>query len=267
MWTLTLHVAASAREQRSAARAGLRLLLGSYLGIDPQAVGILQGAFGRPELAPAHDPHDLCFNLSHTAGLAVFAVGRARSIGIDVEAVDRRAPSAGVIERALNDREAERVLRTDGPRAHRRVPALLDRQGGVREGARRGSGARPAAGRCRGPCRPAPPSVAPCGPAPPPARRTRGVAGPAPAPAAGLRRGRRGRRRAVADASARAAGDRKRGQPTGIQPAAPPSKLTRHARRRHRAHRPRAGARRVGPRAARGRRGRGRASSAGWRRR
>lgn len=114
MWTLALGIADSAREQRSAARAGLRLLLGSYLGIDPRAVKILQGAFGRPELAPVHDPHDLCFSLSHTAGLAVFAIGRGRAIGIDVEAVDRRAPSPGLIERALNDREAARVLRTDG---------------------------------------------------------------------------------------------------------------------------------------------------------
>jgi 4'-phosphopantetheinyl transferase len=114
VWTLALHVAASAREQRSTARAGLRALLGSYLGVDPLAVEILQGAFGSPELAPAHDPHDLCFNLSHTAGLAAFAIGRGRSIGIDVEAVDRRAPSPGVIERALEPREVERVLRTDG---------------------------------------------------------------------------------------------------------------------------------------------------------
>jgi 4'-phosphopantetheinyl transferase len=115
VWALPLDVPASPREQRSAARAGLRLLLGSYLGIDPRVVKILQGAFGRPELAPVHDPHNLCFNLSHTAGMAVFAVGCGRSIGIDVEAVDRRAPSPGVIERALRPREAERVLRADGP--------------------------------------------------------------------------------------------------------------------------------------------------------
>ncbi len=114
MWALALNVAASAREQRSAARDGLRALLSSYLGIDPLAVEILQGAFGRPELAPVHDPHDLCFNLSHTAGLAVFAIGRGRSIGIDVEAVDRRAPSLGVIERALRPREVEQVLRSEG---------------------------------------------------------------------------------------------------------------------------------------------------------
>lgn len=122
MWALTLDVSYSPREQRSAARAGLRLLLGSYLGIDPQAVEILQGAFGRPELAPAHDHHDLCFNLSHTAGMAVFAIGRGRSVGVDVETVDRRAPSVGVIDRALNDREAARVLRAD---ARERTAAFL----------------------------------------------------------------------------------------------------------------------------------------------
>jgi 4'-phosphopantetheinyl transferase len=109
VWALPLDAPASAGEQRAAARAGLRALLGSYLEVDPRAVEILQGAFGRPELAPVHDPHDLCFNLSHTAGLAVFAIGRGRAIGIDVEAVDRRAPSPGLVERALNGREAARV--------------------------------------------------------------------------------------------------------------------------------------------------------------
>ncbi len=122
VWTFALNVAASAREQRSAARDGLRALLGSYLGIDPRAVETLQGAFGRPELAPTHDHHDLCFNLSHTAGLAVFAVGHGRSIGIDVEAVDRRAPSPGVIERALRPWEAERVLQAG---ARERTAAFL----------------------------------------------------------------------------------------------------------------------------------------------
>lgn len=122
VWTLALDVAASPREQRSAARAGLRALLGSYLGIDPRAVKTLQSARGRPELAPVHDPHDLCFNLSHTAGVAVYAIGRGRSVGVDVEALDRRAPTPGAIKRALNDREAERVLRTD---ASERTAAFL----------------------------------------------------------------------------------------------------------------------------------------------
>ncbi len=128
VWTLALDIADPAREQRSAARAGLRLLLGSYLGIDPRAVELVRGAGGRPELARTHEhPEPVCarslrFNLSHTAGLAVCAIGRGRSIGIDVEAVDRREPSPGVVERALNHREAERVLRAD---ASERTAAFL----------------------------------------------------------------------------------------------------------------------------------------------
>jgi 4'-phosphopantetheinyl transferase len=108
VWTLALGPAPTASKQRSAGRTGLRILLAAYIGIDPPEVEILRGAHGRPELAPEHD---LRFNLSHTAGLAVCAIGRGRAIGIDVEAVDRRAPSAGVIERALAPREAARVLR------------------------------------------------------------------------------------------------------------------------------------------------------------
>ncbi len=110
VWTLALDVEGSGREQRSAARAGLRLLLASYLKIDPLEVEIQHGAHGRPELAPVHD---LCFNLSHTAGLAVYGIGRGFAIGVDVEALDRRAPSAGLIERALNGREAARVMRAE----------------------------------------------------------------------------------------------------------------------------------------------------------
>jgi 4'-phosphopantetheinyl transferase len=115
VWTLALDVEEPGREQRSAARAGLRLLLASYLKIDPQAVKIQHGPHGRPELPPAHD---LCFNLSHTAGLAVYAIGRGRAIGVDVEAIGRRVPSAGAIARALAPREAARVMRAeDGARA------------------------------------------------------------------------------------------------------------------------------------------------------
>jgi 4'-phosphopantetheinyl transferase len=117
VWTFALDRKDRPPEQRAAARAGLRLLLGSCLGIDPRDVEIVQGAHGRPELAPGHDRHgalvcrDLRFNLSHTAGLAVCAIGRGRAIGVDVEAVDRRAPSKAVIERALRPREVEQVMK------------------------------------------------------------------------------------------------------------------------------------------------------------
>jgi 4'-phosphopantetheinyl transferase len=114
VWAFALDRTDAPRERRAAARAGLRLLLGSYLGIEPSAVKIVQGVRGRPELAPVHSPRDLDdlrFNLSHTAGLAVCAIGRGRAIGVDVEAVDRRAISQAAIERALRPHEAERVMK------------------------------------------------------------------------------------------------------------------------------------------------------------
>jgi 4'-phosphopantetheinyl transferase len=108
VWTLALDVADSRGKQRAAARLGLRVLLGSYLGIDPEEVKIRRGVRGRPELAAVHD---LSFNLSHTAGMAVYAIGRRPAIGVDIEAVDRRAPTPGLIERALNVREAASLKR------------------------------------------------------------------------------------------------------------------------------------------------------------
>jgi 4'-phosphopantetheinyl transferase len=117
VWAFALDSKDPSREQRAAAGAGLRLLLGSCLGIDPPEVEIVQGAHGRPELAPGHGLHDLRFNLSHTAGMAVCAVVRGRAVGVDVEAVDRRAPSKAVIERALRPREVEHVMKAaDGER-------------------------------------------------------------------------------------------------------------------------------------------------------
>jgi 4'-phosphopantetheinyl transferase len=110
----------AARAQRLVARAGLRLLLGRYLRIGPREVELVDGARGRPEL---DGPRGLSFNLSHTADLAVFAIARRVAVGVDIEALDRRAPTRGLIERTLNTRERERVMRAG---ADRRTAAFLE---------------------------------------------------------------------------------------------------------------------------------------------
>jgi 4'-phosphopantetheinyl transferase len=99
------------RMRRMTARLGLRVLLGSYLAIDPREVEVAYGAKGRPELVGGPN---LSFNLSHTADLAVFAIGRGRAVGVDIEALARCPPSARLIARTLDAGELARVMRVGG---------------------------------------------------------------------------------------------------------------------------------------------------------
>lgn len=63
-------------------RAWLRLLLGRYLGAEPAAVRFAVDARGKPQVV---EGGSLCFSLSRSAGSALIAVTRGRSVGVDVE--------------------------------------------------------------------------------------------------------------------------------------------------------------------------------------
>lgn len=82
------------RDQFTRARGLLRVLLGRYLGCAPAAVPIALAPDGKPVLAGGA----LEFNVSHTEGLALFAVAD-RPVGVDVEAA-RDVPNAdSLVER------------------------------------------------------------------------------------------------------------------------------------------------------------------------
>ncbi len=68
----------------------LRQVLGHYLGLKPQDIEYAIGPHGKPSLSPACGDRSLQFNMSHTHGMAVFAVTRNRQIGVDVERMDRK---------------------------------------------------------------------------------------------------------------------------------------------------------------------------------
>jgi len=69
------------RRRFVAARAMLRQLLGRYLDQEPGAVVFARGAHGKPFLPEG----GLHFNLSHTQGLALYAIASACEVGVDVE--------------------------------------------------------------------------------------------------------------------------------------------------------------------------------------
>jgi 4'-phosphopantetheinyl transferase len=66
-------------------RSMLRMLLGSYLGASPAELCFAYSAHGKPSLAVP--PGDLRFNVSHSAGVVLFAFNRGRRIGVDVESI------------------------------------------------------------------------------------------------------------------------------------------------------------------------------------
>jgi 4'-phosphopantetheinyl transferase len=62
-------------------RAVLRIILGRYLTLQPADVSFRYGRYGKPLLGGT----DISFNMSKSAGCAVYAVTRNRRIGVDVE--------------------------------------------------------------------------------------------------------------------------------------------------------------------------------------
>jgi 4'-phosphopantetheinyl transferase len=67
-----------------AARAGMRGILASVLGVSPQAPVFVLGPHGRPHLEGGDHPYS--FNLSHSDHVAAFAVSEA-VVGVDVERI------------------------------------------------------------------------------------------------------------------------------------------------------------------------------------
>ena len=89
------------RRRFVAARAGLRRILSSYLGIDdPRKLPFVLGPHGKPALARPEQQW-LRFNLAHTADFALCAISREREVGIDVEGIDGARTSASAMNYAV----------------------------------------------------------------------------------------------------------------------------------------------------------------------
>ncbi len=82
----------SCRRHYVAAHIALRRILGKYLGVDPSAVRFTYDcqlcgnpAHGRPRLGGEYESCDLRFSLACSNGIAVIAVSRNQSVGVDIE--------------------------------------------------------------------------------------------------------------------------------------------------------------------------------------
>ena len=102
-------VSAQDRRRWATARGVLRALLGRYLDSDPAALRFTEGPQGKPSLQPP----SLSFNLSHSAGLALYAITASASLGIDIEVSRHPVDVLGIAARMFGSREAERLQALD----------------------------------------------------------------------------------------------------------------------------------------------------------
>ena len=75
------------RQTFTAARALLRILLGAYAGLAPQAVSFSYAEQGKPSLNVRPQNERVEFNLSHSGEIALLAFARGRAVGVDIERI------------------------------------------------------------------------------------------------------------------------------------------------------------------------------------
>jgi 4'-phosphopantetheinyl transferase len=96
---------AHAREQFIASRSILRELLSAYLRVPAVEISISYGHYGKPSVADSAGSSPLCFNGSHSQGLAVFAFTREREVGIDIEKIRPEVATEEIAERFFSKAE------------------------------------------------------------------------------------------------------------------------------------------------------------------
>ncbi len=90
------------REQFRAARTALRIVLGAYLRIEPDAVALTVEPDGKPTLTEGN----LHFNVTHSGERGLIAVARRR-VGVDLEQLRRMENADGLVERFFGPEERE----------------------------------------------------------------------------------------------------------------------------------------------------------------
>lgn len=94
-----------------AARAILRFILGSYLDVEPARIVLTRSRFEKPALCLSDERGPLHFNLSHSQGLALYAVSRSFEVGIDIEHIQPRLESLHLAEQFLPLEDVSRLRR------------------------------------------------------------------------------------------------------------------------------------------------------------
>jgi 4'-phosphopantetheinyl transferase len=88
-------------------RGVLRMILGRYLGIEPGRLQFDYSLHGKPSLAkmPNRGGGKIYFNLSHSHGLALYAIAQEQEIGIDLEYIRPIVEADQIVQQFFSNRE------------------------------------------------------------------------------------------------------------------------------------------------------------------
>lgn len=97
------------REYFIVARGVLRDILARYLKRQPGQLNFCYNAHGKPALTTESGGKILSFNVSHSAGIAVYAVTCGRNVGIDIEHIRPEFADDKIAERFFSPGEVTRL--------------------------------------------------------------------------------------------------------------------------------------------------------------
>ena len=86
-------------------RGLLRCILSRYLGQSPRALAFQCNNHGKPALASMSGAPSLCFNVSHSGELTLYAITRNREVGVDIEYVRPFEDAEDIVKHFFSSRE------------------------------------------------------------------------------------------------------------------------------------------------------------------
>lgn len=92
-------------------RGLLRFILGGSLGLKPTDLSLAAGANGKPHVTA---PASLRFNLSHAGGCVLYALGRDRELGVDLEPIQALPDAESIVCRFFSPAERADFLSLGG---------------------------------------------------------------------------------------------------------------------------------------------------------
>lgn len=108
-----------AKKHFIAARGFLRRLIGHYLKEKPERLLFQYGPQGKPSPAGKFEATGISFNVSHSHGMALYAVAWNKAVGVDIEKIDSNTSCIDIAERFFSPYEIEVLRNLTGDRQRR----------------------------------------------------------------------------------------------------------------------------------------------------